>query len=245
MAIIRFTDSVIKNQQSHTKIKFFIANLFTLANAILGLCAIFAACHKQPLASALLIFIAACFDGCDGKVARAFGVSTAFGSELDSLADAISFCLAPALLIMTYFPQEYAPFCIAMGALYLCSGLWRLARFNSACQNHVCHFIGLPTTISAITIAFSLLIRHLYPFISIHTTALIIGSQTIFLALLMVSCIPFAKCPKNPVIAVSILCTLCALFTLYLPFFYVISFIWSTIQLYIFSYCVAHLVRKK
>lgn len=244
MAIMRYSDSAIKNR-SHFKIKFFITNLCTLFNAVLGLCAIFAAFNKQPLMSALLIFIAACCDGCDGRLARAFGVSSTFGSELDSLADAISFCLAPVVLIMTYFPPEYTTFCMAVGAFYLCAGLWRLARFNSSCHNQICYFIGLPTTISAMTLSSSLLIKHLNPFISMEITALIIGSQTILLSLLMVSFIPFAKYPQNRFSVTMLICATLGMLLVYLPLSYSVSLFWGVIQFYIFFYFFTYLLRKK
>jgi CDP-diacylglycerol--serine O-phosphatidyltransferase len=55
------------------------------------------------------ILIAAAFDSVDGKLARMIGISTNFGKEIDSLADMVSFCLAPSVLVYNLYTQNLHP----------------------------------------------------------------------------------------------------------------------------------------
>ena len=88
-----------------------IANSITILNLLLGFVSIiFIALSFVDLDSqvglktaCLLIFLAAIIDVFDGKIARKLGTSGDFGKEFDSLADLISFCLAPSLLIFSYY----------------------------------------------------------------------------------------------------------------------------------------------
>jgi CDP-diacylglycerol--serine O-phosphatidyltransferase len=77
-----------------------------------------------------LILLALVFDGLDGRIARMTDTTSHFGVEFDSLADIISFGIAPAMLLYFFIGQEFGRFGILVSALYVIFGAIRLARFN-------------------------------------------------------------------------------------------------------------------
>jgi len=76
------------------------------------------------------------FDFLDGRLARLGGHESLFGREFDSLADIVSFGLAPALMVYRIVLQEFPRVCWIIAFVYLACGALRLARFNSADANH-------------------------------------------------------------------------------------------------------------
>lgn len=125
-------------------LKMELKDLLTLANAVSGISGISLAIAGQWYAW-LYIFPAVLFDFLDGKVARSTAVNE-FGKQLDSLADTVSFVVAPTVVIM------FAGFSLLItiaSALYACCGLWRLAKFNL--QTDRKHYYGLPSPVAALT----------------------------------------------------------------------------------------------
>src|SRR6218665_1070093 len=78
---------------------YLLPNLFTTAGLFGGFYAIIAAANGQFVHAAVAVFIAAVADGLDGRVARLTGTSSEFGVQYDSLADLVSFGMAPALVM--------------------------------------------------------------------------------------------------------------------------------------------------
>src|SRR6201997_3335373 len=76
------------------------------------------------------------FDFLDGRLARLGGHESSFGREFDSLADIVSFGLAPALMVYRIVLQEFPRACWIIAFIYLACGALRLARFNTAAANH-------------------------------------------------------------------------------------------------------------
>lgn len=130
---------------------FLIPFVCTFANAFLGFLAIIKALEGNCIVAAYCIIFAWIMDIADGNLARAFGSTSTLGMELDSLCDAISFCLAPTMVL--YCRYEVGLTGVGALGLYLCMGLFRLARFNSTSQNQFCFFSGLPTPIAALFLA--------------------------------------------------------------------------------------------
>jgi CDP-diacylglycerol--serine O-phosphatidyltransferase len=98
------------------------------------------------------------FDFLDGRLARLGGHETAFGREFDSLADIVSFGLAPALMVYRVVLNEFPNACWIIAFVYLACGALRLARFNSAAAahngpNHQNSFTGFPIPAAAGLIA--------------------------------------------------------------------------------------------
>ena len=133
----------------------FIPNILTLTNMFLGFLAIGLILQKEPLKAGNLIIIAGLLDAFDGKIARLLGIESRFGVEFDSMADTISFCVVPAILVNTLYVDGLHPLLgSAVSFLPLMFGTIRLAKFNtgheSGAKNN--YTIGLTTPISTITI---------------------------------------------------------------------------------------------
>jgi CDP-diacylglycerol--serine O-phosphatidyltransferase len=144
--------------------------LFTLGNLLCGYYAIMVTLKggfESFDAAAIAIAVAALLDTIDGRIARATGTATEFGKQFDSLADVISFGIAPAFLAFAWgargvlasdIPQArhiYQLGWLVSSAFLICSA-WRLARFNvqGLAPGHGSrYFAGLPTTPAACMIA--------------------------------------------------------------------------------------------
>ena len=145
------------------KIKQHLPSIFTLINLFLGFLAIINTMAGDYIIACYIILAAGAFDSVDGKIARLIGISTNFGKEIDSLADMVSFCLAPSLLVYALYTQNMPGMSgevIASAPLIM--GAIRLARFNSTEDRPTDSFIGLPTPVNALAIAsLVLLMEHI------------------------------------------------------------------------------------
>jgi len=140
--------------------KFILPNLFTLASVFLGVVAV-VSCLGEPddagiRRAAIAILFAMVADSLDGRVARMTRTSTRFGVQLDSLADVLSFGMAPAVLGFVFGLRQWPPLLgEAIAFVYVACGALRLARFNlqadSAQPTH--YFTGLPIPAAAGTVA--------------------------------------------------------------------------------------------
>lgn len=128
-------------------------NWFTAASLFCGLYAILLAGEAQGdpnlyYKAGLMIFFAGLFDMMDGRVARMTGTGSAFGVQLDSLVDIISFGVAPACLVYFWGLQPYGMLGVFVaGALMLC-GAFRLARFNVTAGDGKAHKFSQGLTIT-------------------------------------------------------------------------------------------------
>ena len=119
--------------------------LFTAGNIFCGFLSLDASARGAFELAAILIFVAAFFDGIDGRVARMTGTTSAFGEQLDSLADVVSFGVAPAFLVYNWGLSAFGRAGLLVSFLFVVCGASRLARFNV--QIHVVDkrwFVGLP-----------------------------------------------------------------------------------------------------
>ena len=131
-----------------------LPSLFTLINLFLGFIAIINIQQGNYVIACYVLLAAGAFDSIDGKLARMLGIPTNFGKEIDSLADMVSFCLAPALLIYALYTQNMPGISgEVMASVPLIMGAIRLARFNSIEDKPTNSFIGLPTPVNALAIA--------------------------------------------------------------------------------------------
>jgi CDP-diacylglycerol--serine O-phosphatidyltransferase len=127
---------------SHEKLKiYFLPNLLTAGNLFCGFVALTKIVDAEPydfaqIKYALAFILLACiFDLFDGRVARMGGIESPFGREFDSLADLVSFGVAPAFLVQRVvladvFPGQYHAISWYIASIYLICGAFRLARFN-------------------------------------------------------------------------------------------------------------------
>ena len=128
-----------------------IPNLLTCGNLLAGsLAVVFTLYHHRPDIAMALIVLAAVFDFFDGLVARALGVSSPIGKDLDSLADVVSFGLAPATLVW-YTLQGLGITSIWSYGVFLLVAFaaLRLAKFNNDTRQST-SFLGLPVPSNAL-----------------------------------------------------------------------------------------------
>lgn len=127
-----------------------LPSLFTLGNMMCGFGAILVSIRGQYTLAAVLIGLSVLFDITDGAVARLVGAVTPFGLQFDSLADLVSFGLAPALLAFTLFSEGRDQFdflgWVACFLWVACAAI-RLARFNTTIDPTADKrfFIGMPS----------------------------------------------------------------------------------------------------
>jgi CDP-diacylglycerol--serine O-phosphatidyltransferase len=133
---------------------YLLPNLFTTAGLFAGFYAIVAAIRGDFESAAIAIFIAMVMDGLDGRIARMTNTQSAFGAEYDSLADMVSFGLAPALVIFQYSLLDMGKFGWMVAFIYAACGALRLARFNTQIGiEDKRYFQGLPSPAAAACLA--------------------------------------------------------------------------------------------
>jgi CDP-diacylglycerol--serine O-phosphatidyltransferase len=133
-----------KKERPHRGI-YILPNIFTSLNLFFGFYAIIAAINGKFVAASVAIIIGVLFDIMDGKIARATNTTSKFGIEYDSLADLISFGLAPGLMIYLWSLKPLGRIGWLAAFLFMACGALRLARFNSQVDIISSdHFVGLP-----------------------------------------------------------------------------------------------------
>jgi CDP-diacylglycerol--serine O-phosphatidyltransferase len=133
---------------------YLLPNLFTTAALFSGFYAIVSGMNGKFEAAAIAIFVAMILDGLDGRVARLTNTQSKFGAEYDSLADMVSFGVAPALVMFSWALADLGKFGWACAFIYVACAALRLARFNTqidtADKNY---FSGLASPAAAAVVA--------------------------------------------------------------------------------------------
>lgn len=146
-------------QKSETENKrrrgiYLLPNLFTTACLFSGFFSIVSAINGQFEHAAMAIFIAMILDGLDGRVARMTNTQSDFGAEYDSLADMVSFALAPALVVYLWALADLGKLGWLVAFVYVAGGALRLARFNTQVGvADKCYFQGLASPAAAAVVA--------------------------------------------------------------------------------------------
>jgi CDP-diacylglycerol--serine O-phosphatidyltransferase len=170
---------------------FLLPSLLTVGNLFCGYACVVYSTRGDFDTAALFIGVAMVLDNLDGFIARLTNSSTAFGVQLDSLADMVSFGLAPAVLAFTWGLAPLKRLGWAVGFIYVTAAAMRLARFNlqSAAVTDKRYFVGMPSPPAAGIIASTV---YLYPY-GLHDreTALPALAMVLVPALLMVSTFRF------------------------------------------------------
>ena len=132
---------------------FVLPTLFTVGNLFCGYLSIWASIRGTFEAAAYLVIVAAVLDALDGRIARLTNSTSEFGEEYDSLADLVSFGVAPAVLAYSWGLSDFHRMGWMASFLFVVCGSMRLARFNI--QTKVVdkrYFVGLPIPAGAATI---------------------------------------------------------------------------------------------
>jgi CDP-diacylglycerol--serine O-phosphatidyltransferase len=139
---------------------YLLPSLFTIGNIFLGFAAIIRALNGHYVHAGVYLLLAATLDFLDGKIARMTGTESEFGREFDSLADVLTFGMAPALAVWAWGLRELparAGWLIPL--FYVVCTATRLARFNvQTVHSETRWFVGLPSPAAAGTVASFLLV---------------------------------------------------------------------------------------
>lgn len=186
-----------------------IPNLFTLLNLFFGCVAIVFILQYNPddglnlsgislLLGCVFIFLASVIDFVDGFVARLFKASSEMGEQLDSLADVVSFGVAPGMILFKLLEISFAnnpaisnPLWLQLPAFILpCAAAWRLAKFNLDKEQRY-YFKGVPTPAAGLVIASLPLARvGKWNIEALYSNPVIIYAIIVIVSFLMVSNIP-------------------------------------------------------
>lgn len=172
---------------------YLLPNLITAAGIFAGFYVIISTIDGNYSRAAWFILLAAIFDGLDGKVARLTGTTSKFGVELDSLADVISFGVAPAVLLYDWALRPYGKLGWLAAFLFVICGALRLARFNVQVTTvESRRFVGLPIPAAACIVATCVLL--FYQLGGTGTIRMVSMVLLVFvLAFLMVSNVPYVS----------------------------------------------------
>lgn len=170
-------------------------NLITTAALLSGFYSIIASMNGEYTQAVYAIFIAALFDGLDGRVARAIGAQSPFGEQFDSLSDLLAFGVAPAILMYSWSLHDLGRIGLAACFVYTACALFRLARFNV--QIGVVdkrYFIGVASPLAAVMIISLVLVARDFPAVfDLRETGIQITNAVMIIAvgLLMISNIKY------------------------------------------------------
>ena len=140
---------------------YLIPSLFTTGNLICGFFSIISTFSGQYFQAAVFVILAHVLDGLDGFVARLTKTTSQFGIEFDSLADLVSFGLAPAVLVYYWALLPWGTWGWLAACLYVVCGALRLARFNVQIATvERSYFVGLPIPGAAEMIAATVLMYY-------------------------------------------------------------------------------------
>lgn len=145
-----------------------VPNVITICGLLLGMRAILFAFQGEVVASAYFIVLATLVDILDGAAARLLRAGSAFGEHMDTLSDAVTVGVAPAVLLYAVYFKGWGTAGVLIASGWTVSVLARLAYFASAAERDPLYFVGLPSPPAANVISgfvlFSSRVWHRYPY---------------------------------------------------------------------------------
>ena len=168
---------------------YLLPSVFTLANLLCGFaCVVYTMGGKFETAAPFVGF-ALVLDALDGWIARVTGTATEFGLQFDSLADVVSFGVAPAILTFAWGLAPLGRYGWVAGFVYVTAAAVRLGRFNIQHVTDKRYFVGMPSPAAASVLASTV---YAYPAgVQFYGTALPVLAVVLVPAFLMVSTIRF------------------------------------------------------
>ncbi len=204
----RINDKLLLSKQKLKEVPFrkIAPNMVTMMALCSGVTSIRYAVQDDWIKAVICIFLAALFDGLDGRVARFLKASSKFGAELDSLSDFVSFGVAPAILIYRWSLYDLPGFGWVLCLIFAMGMAMRLARFNTMLEDaeqpeywsH--YFVGVPAPAAAAIALMPLLITFDFPATEVFLRSNLFCSILMpVVAFLMVSRIPTISLKKMKV----------------------------------------------
>jgi CDP-diacylglycerol--serine O-phosphatidyltransferase len=168
---------------------YLLPSAFTLANLFCGYACVVYAMRGGFETAAAFVGLAYVFDALDGRIARMTGTATEFGVQFDSLADVVSFGIAPAVLTFAWGLEPLGRIGWVAGFIYVTAAAVRLARFNIQHVTDKRYFVGMPSPAAAGVLVSTV---YVYPDgIRFYGAALPVLAVVLIPAFLMVSTIKF------------------------------------------------------
>ena len=204
----KINDKILLSKQKLKEVPFrkIAPNMVTMMALCSGVTSIRYAIHDDWIKAVICIFLAALFDGLDGRVARFLKASSKFGAELDSLSDFVSFGVAPAILIYQWALQDLPRFGWLFCLIFAMGMAMRLARFNTMLESAEQppywsnYFVGVPAPAAAAIALMPILITFDFPETEVFLRSELFCSVLMpAVAFLMVSRIPTISLKKTKV----------------------------------------------
>jgi CDP-diacylglycerol--serine O-phosphatidyltransferase len=182
----------LRQLPTREKLRVTAPSMFTAANMACGFSAVPLAFNHHSHWAAALMTLAIVMDIADGAVARLVGATSPFGVQLDSLADLISFGLAPAVLVYTWVLPEWPIVAWCAAYFWLACAAFRLARFNFTIDPTADkrYFVGLPSP-GAAAVVIATVVALDTPELKVGPGILLPALVSVVPALLMVSTVRF------------------------------------------------------
>lgn len=169
---------------------------FTMGNVVCGFIAILEAIEGRITSACWFVMLAGLLDVLDGKVARLSGGTSQFGVELDSLADFLSFGVAPAVIVYQIKLNDLGNWGWVISIVFIMAAAYRLARYNVlADTEEKKDFMGLPVPMAAMTLV-SFIILCYYIWGGLEYSEWLISMIVLF-AILMVTQVQYDAVPEN------------------------------------------------
>jgi CDP-diacylglycerol--serine O-phosphatidyltransferase len=211
------------------------ADVITLLCALLGFSSIIMSGSGKHDAALVLILAAVIADAADGAMARYSGCGI-LGANLDSLADVISFGVAPAFAAFIFL-NDLGVFAWASAGFFLVCGILRLARFNVAGKKD--GFEGIPITLAGFIAALFLLVRDFVPN-AVYVFVLLL----VIVSLLMVSSVSYPKLKKPVILATMGLLLVLDIVVFYLGYPRVVKMASLILLVFVFAYILSPIGRR-
>ncbi len=175
-----------------------VPNLFTLANLFCGFTSVISSMEGHIDRAALFILLAGVFDMLDGVIARLVRSTSEFGVELDSLCDAVSFGLAPSVLLWTAFFHQWLNWGLLLASMPALFAVLRLARFNVqlTSMEDKLYFRGMPVPAAAFTIVSYVVYWHPTHYFAPEHQAIALVAVVVLVSLAMVSTVKYDNLPR-------------------------------------------------
>ena len=174
---------------------YLLPNLFTTGALFAGFYAVIAAMRGDFENAAVAIFFAMVLDGLDGRIARLTNTSSKFGAEYDSLADMVSFGVAPALVIFSWGLEGLGKFGWSAAFIYVACAALRLARFNTQIETaDKNYFTGLASPAAAGIIASTVWVCNDFGWVGSELPqelAILMGALTATVGFFMIANFPY------------------------------------------------------
>ena len=174
---------------------YLLPNLFTTGGLFAGFYAVIAALRGDFESAPIAILAALLLDGLDGRIARMTNTQSKFGAEYDSLADMVSFGVAPALVIFSFALGDLGKFGWSAAFIYVACAALRLARFNTQIDTADKNFFtGLASPSAACLIVSAVWVCNDLGWVGAqlpHEMAMVLGGLTAVTGILMIANFPY------------------------------------------------------